>query len=115
MPALIMPVDNTFENIPMLLTLVLPSVILAGLFFSMLYIKTRGVGSNTIPTMLLFPLVGMLIGNFTYHNTVDLIFKKDYSRFKEGSIFGFIGMFVGSFMGFVLQNKSIDFHAKMVR
>jgi xanthosine utilization system XapX-like protein len=83
---------------------VLPVVILGVLFVLMLLKKK---GGETIPTIMLFPFVGMLIGNFTYHNVVDLIARKDYARFKEGSIFGYIGAVVGIGIGFVLKKKGM--------
>lgn len=105
-----MPVDDTLENIPMLLTVVAPVSILGILFVLMLFKKKD---KKNIPALMLFPFIGMLIGNFTYHNVSDLLLKKDYARFKEGSIFGYIGLLIGGIIGFILKRKGLEFTGNM--
>lgn len=99
-----MPVDNSLENLPMLGFVYLPIVILSALLAMMIWKKK---GGQQVTSMMLFPFIGMLVGNFAYHNISDLIVNKDYARFKEGSIFGYIGMVTGLGIGFLLKNKVI--------
>jgi tryptophan-rich sensory protein len=104
MPEIFMPVDNTLENIPMIGFVIVPLFILTGLLTMILFKKSKG---EIVPATLTFTFIGMLLFNFSYHNINDLMINTDYARFKEGSIFGYIGALVGLGVGFMLNRKGM--------
>jgi len=103
-------IDNSFETMSGLIFLALPIMVLS-LIFLYIGMKERG---KPVQTSLVFPIIGMLLFNFLYHNGVDLIMKKDYSRFKEGSILGFMGAIVGVLISMFMSSKGIVSSTQMV-